>query len=41
VLGLLLDEMPLKRAARLAADITGASKNALYQRALELKSAED
>jgi len=41
VLGLLLEDLPLKRAARLAADITGASKNALYQRALELKAAED
>jgi len=37
VLELLLDELPLKRAVKLAAEITGARKNALYQRALELK----
>ena len=37
VLALLLAELPVKSAARLAADITGQSKNALYQRALELK----
>lgn len=38
VLKLLLDELPLKQAVKLAADITGAKKNALYQKALELKS---
>jgi 16S rRNA (cytidine1402-2'-O)-methyltransferase len=38
VLQLLLDELPLKQAVKLAADITGAKKNALYQLALELKS---
>jgi len=37
VLELLLDVLPLKRAVKLAAEITGARKNALYQRALELK----
>lgn len=37
VLALLLAELPLKSAARLAASITGVSKNALYERALELK----
>jgi 16S rRNA (cytidine1402-2'-O)-methyltransferase len=37
VLELLLDELPLKLAVKLAAEITGARKNALYQRALELK----
>jgi 16S rRNA (cytidine1402-2'-O)-methyltransferase len=35
VLELLLKEMPLKRAAALAAEITGVRKNLLYQTALE------
>ena len=39
VLSLLLEEMPLKGAAKLAAAITGAPKNALYQRALVLRDA--
>jgi 16S rRNA (cytidine1402-2'-O)-methyltransferase len=37
VLRLLLAELPLKTAARLCADITGGSKNALYQQALALR----
>lgn len=37
VLKLLLAELPVKQAAKLAAQISGQSKNALYQRALELK----
>lgn len=40
VLLLLMAELPPKRAAALAAEITGARKNALYQWALANKSAE-
>ena len=36
-LTLLLEELPLKQAVQLAVKITGANKNELYQRALELK----
>lgn len=39
VLAALLDELPVKQAAKLAAAITGAAKNALYERALEIKAA--
>ncbi|WP_265167764.1 16S rRNA (cytidine(1402)-2'-O)-methyltransferase [Pseudomonas solani] len=38
VLDLLLGELPLKRAAALAAEITGVRKNLLYQAALERQS---
>ena len=39
-LKLLLDEgLPTKQAAKLASAITGAAKNALYERALALKEA--
>jgi 16S rRNA (cytidine1402-2'-O)-methyltransferase len=37
VLGLLLEALPLTQAVKLAAEITGAKRNALYQRALEMK----
>jgi len=40
ILDLLLKEMPLKRAAALAAEITGERKNVLYQVALEKQKAE-
>lgn len=38
VLALLLDELPLKTAVRLAADITGRPRNGLYEQALRLKA---
>ncbi|MEK9951344.1 MAG: 16S rRNA (cytidine(1402)-2'-O)-methyltransferase [Curvibacter sp.] len=37
VLALLLAELPLKSAVRLAAEITGAPRNTLYEAALQLK----
>ena len=40
-LEILLRELPLKQAVGLAAEITGAKKNALYQQALKLKSQND
>ena len=39
VLQLLLAELPLKTAVKLAADITGAPRNELYEAALQLKNA--
>jgi 16S rRNA (cytidine1402-2'-O)-methyltransferase len=41
VLKLLLAELPVKAAVRLAADITGAPRNALYDAALKLRKGED
>lgn len=41
VLRLLVQELPLKTAVRLAADITGAPRNALYNTALEWKRSGD
>lgn len=38
VLGLLLAELPLKSAVKLAAEITGEPRNALYELALRLKN---
>ena len=40
ILASLLQELPLKQAVQLAVKITGAGKNVLYQRALELKQLE-
>lgn len=40
ILGVLLQDLPLKQAVQLAVQISGASKNELYQRALELKKQE-
>ncbi|GAA5170758.1 16S rRNA (cytidine(1402)-2'-O)-methyltransferase [Viridibacterium curvum] len=40
VLALLLEELPVKTAAKLCAGITGASRNALYEHALSLKQGE-
>ena len=37
ILKLLLAELPLKTAVKLTADITGGSRNALYDAALILK----
>lgn len=37
ILGILMAELPLKQAAALAAQITGLKKNALYERALQLR----
>lgn len=39
ILKILLDECPVSQAASLAAKITGQKKNALYQRALQIKEA--
>lgn len=40
ILTLLLAELPLKQAVKLAADITGAKRNALYELALSLKQSQ-
>ncbi|WP_034298301.1 16S rRNA (cytidine(1402)-2'-O)-methyltransferase [Herbaspirillum sp. RV1423] len=40
VLRILLDELPVKQAATLAAQITGQKKNALYERALQIKDGD-
>ena len=41
ILKILLAELSVKQAASLAAQISGQKKNALYDRALELKAAQD
>ena len=41
ILQLLLAEMPLKQAVKLAAEISGEKKNALYELALQLKKGEE
>lgn len=41
ILKMLMDHLPLKTAVKLAADITGEPRNALYQSALVLKSDAD
>jgi 16S rRNA (cytidine1402-2'-O)-methyltransferase len=38
ILGVLLQELPLKQAVQLAVQISGTSKNELYRRALDLKN---
>jgi len=40
ILRVLLEELPLKQAAALAAGITGLKKNRLYQHALEIKASQ-
>ena len=40
VLLALIDELPIKQAAKIAAKITGASKNDLYKQALKMKEGE-
>ena len=41
ILKLLLAELPTKSAVKLAAEITGTSRNTLYDRALELKKSAE
>ncbi|GHD52190.1 16S rRNA (cytidine1402-2'-O)-methyltransferase [Marinobacter persicus] len=38
LLALLIAELPVKKAARIVAEVSGVGKNELYQRALELKA---
>jgi 16S rRNA (cytidine1402-2'-O)-methyltransferase len=41
ILAILLGECSVKQAAALAAQITGQKKNALYERALQMKGSAD
>jgi 16S rRNA (cytidine1402-2'-O)-methyltransferase len=38
VLAILLQELPVKSAVKLAAEITGAARNELYEAALKIKN---
>ncbi|MCK5263238.1 MAG: 16S rRNA (cytidine(1402)-2'-O)-methyltransferase, partial [Gammaproteobacteria bacterium] len=41
ILAALVDELPVKQAAKLASRITGINKNELYEAALQLKKKDD
>jgi 16S rRNA (cytidine1402-2'-O)-methyltransferase len=41
VLGILLADLPVSKASKIAAQLTGVKKNKVYQRALELQKGED
>jgi 16S rRNA (cytidine1402-2'-O)-methyltransferase len=41
ILAVLVDELPVKQAAKIASRITGINKNELYEAALQLKKQND
>jgi 16S rRNA (cytidine1402-2'-O)-methyltransferase len=41
VLRLLLEELPVKSAVRIACEITGAPRNALYDAALRIRNGDE